>query len=140
MRNHKNTASLWKESMRIGLPKFDEERKDLTRIIEHLDLNPLHTITSEMFLIKFGIFHAAIKALFKHEEALFREYPVPDDVKKPHLADHSRILEMLNAVYKDSMNKRNQTAFDIYLIIRNEIKQHILKFGQDLRIYISTQK
>ena len=139
MRNQRDAESIWEDSMRVGLPKFDEERKYLTRVIEYLDLRPLHTISSEFFIVKFGIFQAAVKAFFEHEEALFSELQVPDSVKRIHIEEHGRILEMLNAVYLDSMNKKNQTAIDTYQNIRSEIKQHISKFGQDLREYISQQ-
>ena len=139
MSDQRDAGSIWEDSMRVGLPKFDEERKELTRLIEHLDLSPLHSICSDFFILKFGIFQAAVKAFFEHEEILFRELQVPDSVKKIHIVDHGRILQMLNAVYLDSMNKKNQTAIDTYQHIRNDIKQHISKFGQDLREYISQQ-
>jgi hemerythrin len=139
MNNHQNQTSILKKSVFVGLPTFDIERKDLTRIIEHLDRSPLHTISSEIFLIKFDIFLAALKAFFKREEDFLREHQYHDDATQQHLDEHTRILEMLNAVYIDSMNKRNQTAIDIYMTIRNVINQHVSKFGQDL-FNISIQK
>ena len=39
MSNRNGTASLWEESMRVGVPKLDEERKELTSILEQLDLS-----------------------------------------------------------------------------------------------------
>lgn len=140
MDNQRNTVSIWEDSMRIGLQKLDDERRELTNILEHLDVTPLNTISSEIFLIKFGIFEAAAKAFFSHEEALFNEYQVPDSVRKAHEEEHTRVLAMLNTVYVDSMSKRNQTAIDVYRMIRNEMQGHILKFGQELRKYICTQK
>jgi hemerythrin len=122
--------------MRTGLHRFDEERKELVSIVERLDLSPLHTITSDSFLVEFRNCEAAVKAFCKHEEELFSEFQVPDHIRKVHMADHDRILELLNAVKEDSINRRNQTAIDVYQMIRNKIREHIYKFDQELCKFI----
>ena len=139
MTKQENPASLWDDSMRIGLDWFDEERKELLTILEHLDVNQLQTISSELFLAKFHIYEAAVRGLFEHEESLFSKYDVPDTIKKRHETEHHRIIKMLNTVYLDSRNKRNQTAIDVYQMIRADMKQHISNFGQELRNHVSPQ-
>jgi len=136
MSNKKSTVSIWDESMRIGVDIFDDERRQLLAILEHLDVNPLQTISSEFFRAKFNIYDAAVRSLFAHEETLLGKFDVPEKVKKLHKDEHDRIVAMLNSVNADSINKRNQTAIDVYQLIRSDMTRRLSEFGQELRKYV----
>ena len=121
---------------RIGLPTFDEQCEKLVRIIQLLDLSPLHTIASEVFASRFLLLLDAIEEFFRHEEALLNSYAIPTKIRCLHIADHKRIREMLNDIYMNSVGKKNQTAIDVYRAIRFEIDQHVLNFSFDVGHYI----
>jgi hemerythrin len=128
--------SIWKESMRIGVPAFDEERKLMTSVIELLDVDGNHPITNEFFLNRFGALEAAVKALYQHEEILMDKWQVPDNIRNHHLVDHTRILGMFTDVYVDSMNRAPRNALEIYRAIRSALEEHILKIADNLRNYV----
>ena len=40
----------------------------------------------------------------------------------------------------DSTNKKNKTALDVYRVLRNEIKKHVLTFGVEMSKYIASSE
>ena len=133
-------VSIWKESMRIGVPDFDEERKAMVGVIEQLDIDPTHSLTNEFFLIRFRVLEAAVTALYVHEELLMKKWPVPEDIRVAHVADHSRILLMLTEVYLDSMYHKVGNALEVYRRIRSTLEAHILNVSDKLKPYIGQPK
>ena len=117
---------------RIYLPSFDERCEELVRIIELLDLSPLHSIASTVFVSRFRVLLDAIESFFRHEDELLHRYSIPIENRRLHLADHERIREMLNDIGLDIAGKKNQTAIDVYEAIRFEIDRHVLNFSADL--------
>jgi hemerythrin len=134
------TKSIWQESMRIGEPDFDNERKAMVGVIEQLDLDPTHSLSNEFFLIRFRVLEAAVMALYTHEELLMKMWSVPENERKAHVADHARILMMLNDVYFDSMNHKMGNALEVYHRVRNQLENHILNVSDNLRNYVPTLK
>lgn len=117
---------------RIGLPAFDEQCEELVRLIELLDLSPLHSIASDVFVSRFLLLLDAVEEFFRLEEELMTYYAIPTEIMRLHIADHKRIKKMLNDICMDSARKKNQTAIEVYKAIRFEIEQHLLNFSFDV--------
>lgn len=130
------TESIWRDSMRIGSPEFDKERKAMVEVIEQLDVDASHSLSNEFFLIRFRVLEAAVQALYAHEELLMKKWSVPEEHRLAHTLDHARILSMLNDVYFDSMNHKTENALEVYHRIRSALKEHILNVANNLRQYV----
>jgi hemerythrin len=126
--------------VKIGLPTFDEQCEKLVRILELLDLSPLHTVASDVFLSRFLVFRDAIEEFFMSEEKLLNSCAVPDDIRFLHISDHQRIREMLHNVYMNALGKKNQTAIEVYKAISFKINQHVANFSFDLGQYLPQSK
>lgn len=131
MRTGKKSASIWQESMRVGVPELDEERKNTMDLIELLEVRPIYSIASETFAKRFAVVHAAVEKFIKFEESLLHKQLLPDEIRRRHLADHEKIRTKLHRIRADSINKKNQTALDVYRSLRTEIKKHVLTFGAE---------
>jgi hemerythrin len=140
MRTKKKSGSIWQESMSVGLPALDQERKNVFELLELLEVRPLYSIASEAFSSRFVMVHAAIERFIQYEESVLREYPVPDETRRLHVADHERIRTELNRIQLDSINKKNQTALDVYKSLRTQIKKHVLTFGVEISKYIPSSE
>jgi hemerythrin len=130
------TKSVWRESMEIGIPLFDEQRKDLAGIIELLDIDPAAPITEENFLGRFSVLQVMMSEFFSREESLMLQLGVPGEVQQRLIDDHNKILDLFNEIYLDSMNKKQRTAEEVYLMIREAVEGHMLAHGQKLRHYV----
>lgn len=128
--------SIWQESMRIGFPEFDEERKAMVGAIEELDVDPDHSLSNEFFLIRFRVLEAAVQALYAHEELLMKKWAVPESHRVAHNLDHARVLSMLNDVYFDSMNHKKENALEVYHRVRGALQEHILNVADNLKQYV----
>ncbi len=135
MRTGKRT-SIWQESMRVGLPELDEERKNAMELLELLEVRPIYSIASETFTTRFAVVHAAVEKFIKFEESLLHKQPLSDEIKRRHLADHEKIRTKLLRIRADSINKKNQTALDVYRSLRTEIKKHVLTFDVEMSKHI----
>jgi hemerythrin len=136
MRTGKKSTSIWQESMRVGVPELDEERKLTMDLLELLEVRPIYSIASETFSKRFAVVHAAVEKFIKFEESLLHEQPLPDEIRLRHLADHEKIRTKLHRIRTDSINKKNQTALDVYRSLRTEIKKHVLTFDVEMRKHI----
>ncbi len=123
--------------MRIGIPTFDNERERMARIIELLDVNPENGIRGEFFLDRLGILKVVLTTLYAHEELLMNELKLPAEMKARHFEDHTRIFNLFNQVYEDSMQHADRKAIDVYQMLRSNIEKHILDFGMQLKSYVS---
>lgn len=132
LREHPNLA------VKTGLPFFDVQCNELVRAIDLLDLSPLHSIASDVFVSRFHVLLDAIERFFQYEEALWDRCLIPGEIRQLHLADHERIRRMLDGIRKDSMRKKNQTAIDAYRAIRHEIEQHVQRFSFDVSGFLSS--
>ncbi len=117
---------------RAALPTFNERCEELSRVIALLDLSPLHSIASSVFVSRFPVLLEAIESFFRYEEELLDLYAMPAENRRLHLADHRRIRDLLNDIRLRSAAKRNLTAIEVYEAIRAEIEQHVLNFSLDL--------
>jgi len=124
----------------IGLPLFDEQCEDLAAAIELLDLNPLHSLASEVFISRFCVLRDAIERLFRHEEALLSQYRLPAETRRLHGDDQRRIRRILDDIHADAMNRKNRTAIEVYETLRFEIERHVSDFGDDLSRHIPVAK
>jgi hemerythrin len=129
------TKSVWRESMEIGIPLFDEQRRDLAGIIELLDIDPAAPITEENFLGRFSALQVMMAEFFNREESLMVQLGVPGEVQQRMIGDHNRILDLFNEVYMDSMERKQRTAEEIYFAIREAVETDMLAHGQELRRY-----
>lgn len=136
MDQQSNLMSIWQDSMRIGIPIFDEQRRDIAKIIELLDANPAAPITDEYFLGQFSVLQVMISEFFTREESLMSQLGVPGEVQDRLVADHNKLLELFNQVYLDSMDQKKQTAEQVYFTIRDALAAHMLEHGQELRHYV----
>ena len=132
MRNEIKRKSAWQESMRVGLPELDEERKNVFELLELLEVRPIFSISSETFAKRFAVVHEAVERFLKFEEGLLKKYPVPDKTRQLHVEDHERIRKILEQVRKDSIAKKNRTGLDIYQSLRAEVESHVTTFGFDM--------
>lgn len=119
-------------AVKTGLPFFDVQCSELVQTVDLLDLSPLHSIASDVFVSRFHVLLDAIENFFRYEEALLDRDLIPGEIRQRHLADHEKIRRMLGGIRKDSMRKKNQTAIDAYRAIRHEIEQHVLRFSFDV--------
>lgn len=122
--------------MRIGIPLFDEQRRDLAGIIELLDANPAAPITEENFLGRLSVLQVMMSEFFGREESLMVQLGVPDEVRLRLAADHDVMLDIFNTIYLDSMDRKQQTAGSAYFTIREAVEKHFLAHGQELRRYV----
>ena len=136
MATQPTTKSVWRESMEIGIPLFDEQRRDLAGIIELLDIDPAAPITEENFLGRFGVLQVMMAEFFNREESLMVQLGVPGEVRQRLIGDHDKMLDLFNDVYLDSMNREQRTAEEVYLAIREAVETHMLAHGQELRRYV----
>ncbi len=132
MRTEKQRNSIWQESMRVGLPEFDEARKKAFELLELLEMRPIYSIASETFASRFELVHEAVERFLKVEEDLLKHYPVPEDARSLHIDDHDKIRRMLARVRADSLAGKNRTGLDVYKALRTEIQKHVLTFGFDV--------
>ena len=130
--------SIWKDSMRIGIPIFDEQRCDLAKIIELLDTDPNHPITDEFFLGRFSVLQVMLSEFFTREESLMVELGIPNEVRERLAAEHDEVLKLLNLVYFDSMNKSTRNAQEVYLSIRESVTKIMVEHGRELHQYVPT--
>lgn len=131
--------SVWRESMAIGIPLFDEQRRDLAGIIELLDIDPTAPITEENFLGRFSVLQVMMTEFFTREESLMLQLGVPGEVQRRLIDDHSKILELFNEVYLDSMYRKQRTAEEVYLAVREALETQMLAIGAELRPYVKAQ-
>ena len=121
--------------MEIGIPLFDEQHRDLAGMIELLDIDPAAPITEENFLGRFSVLQVMMAEFFHREESLMVQLGVPDEVQQRMINDHNKVLDLFNEVYLDSMNRKQRTAEEVYLAIREAVETHLLAHGQELRHY-----
>jgi len=138
MKTGKRSASIWQESMRVGVPELDEERKLTMDLLELLEVRPIYSIASETFTTRFAVVHAAVEKFINFEESLLHKQLVPDEIRRRHFADHEKIRTKLHRIRADSINKKNQTALDIYRSLRAEIKKHVETFDVEMRKHVSS--
>ena len=124
----------------IGLPVFDARCAELVSVVELLDLPPLHSLASEVFISRFRQLLAAIEAFFAHEETLLNDIPVPPEIRRAHLADHDRLRQLLEGIHQDALRKKNQTAIEVYETIRFEIERHVISFSFDVGRYLPIRR
>ena len=124
----------------IGLPVFDARCAELVSVVELLDLPPLHSLASEVFISRFRQLLAAIEAFFAHEETLLNDIPVPPEIRRAHLADHDRLRQLLEGIHQDALRKKNQTAIEVYETIRFEIERHVISFSFDVSRYLPIRR
>ena len=134
----KKSASIWQESMRVGVPELDEERKITMDLLELLEVRPIYSIASETFAKRFAVVQAAVEKFIKFEESLLHKQLLPDEIRRRHLADHEKIRTKLHRIRADSINKKNQTALDIYRSLRTEIKKHVLTFDVEMSQHVAS--
>jgi len=115
-----------------GVPAFGEQRAELVRVVELLDLSPLHSIASDIFVSRFRILLGAIEEFFRQEEELLNCCAAPAEVRQLHIADRERIRKILHDIEMNSARKKNQTAVEVYAGIRFEIDRHIECFSFEL--------
>jgi hemerythrin len=130
------TKSVWRDSMEIGIPLFDEQGKDLAGIIELLDIAPEAPITEENFIGRFSVLQVMLSEFFDREESLMLQLAVPGEVQQRVIDEHNRILALFNDVYLDSMNKKPFTAEDVYVAIRAAMEACLQSHGKELRPYV----
>lgn len=135
MTTQPTTRSVWREAMEIGIPLFDEQRKDLAGIIELLDIDPAAPITEENFLGRFSVLQVMMAEFFNREESLMVQLGVPAEVQRRLSDDHNRILGLFNEVYLDSMHRKQRTAEEVYLAIRAAMEACLQAHGDELRPY-----
>lgn len=119
----------------IPIPAFFAKRMELDQIIETLALRPIYTIASNDFIDRLSVLLEAIDRFFAHEEELLDYYGVPQERRRPLFEDHQKIRNMLQRVHSDSISKKNQTAFEVYEAIKQEIDRHIANFSFDVAQY-----
>jgi hemerythrin len=136
MRAEGNRKSIWQESMRVGLPELDEERKNVFELLELLEMRPIYSIASETFASRFDVVQEALERFLKHEESVLKKNGVPDQTRRLHLDDHEKIRQMLDQVREDSLAKKNQTGLDVYKALRTEVEQHVRTFGFDMTMHL----
>ncbi len=88
-------------AVRIGLPAFDGKCEALEKTIEMLNLSPLHSIASDLFVERLSVLIDAVEGFFKHEEELLDFYAMPEETKRTHGTEHNRIRKMLNDIYRN---------------------------------------
>ena len=115
-----------------GLHSFAAQCNELVRVVDLLDLSPLHSIASDVFVSRFHVLLNAIERFFEYEESLLDRYLISGEVRRLHVADHERIRQILRGIHQDSIRKKNQTAIEVYQTIRHEIEQHVLNFSFDV--------
>jgi hypothetical protein len=120
----------------INVPAFNEQWEELVKVVELLDLSPLHSIASDIFISRFRILLDAIEGFFRQEEELLNYYAVPSEIRLLHVSDHERIRRMLNDINMNSLRKKNQTAVEVYEGIRFEIDRHVECFSFDVSRYV----
>ena len=136
MPDEETRVSSWQETMRIGIPAFDEERIRMLRIVELLDVDPEHGIRGEFFLDRLEILRVVLDKLYHYEETLMDELKLPAGLREKHRADHDRVMGMFVEVYEDSMHRVDRRAFEVYETLRRNIVQHIWSFGMRLKPYV----
>lgn len=122
--------------MRIGIPLFDEQRKDLAGIMELLAIEPTAPIAEESFLGRLSVLQVTLSEFFYREEPLMLQMKVPCDVQQHLIDDHDKILDLFNEAYRDSMNQKQRTAEAVYLMIREALGTQLLAHGQALRRHV----
>jgi hemerythrin len=133
--DQQNASSIWDESMCIGIQTYDDQRKDLSGLIELLDKDPKHTNSNENFLGRFHTLQVVVQEYFVREDALMEQMNVPVEVREQHIAEHEAILEMFLNTYFDSMHHKGRTAFEVYWQFRETLKHHFLTCDIKLKDY-----
>lgn len=119
-------------TVKIDMPVFDEQCAELGRIVELLDLSPVHSIASDLFVRRFRVFQDAVEGFFRYREALLNYDAVPSEIRRLHIANHERIRNMLDDIQMDSVRKKNQTAVEVYKAVRFEIDRYVASVSLDV--------
>ena len=56
--------------------------------------------------------------------------------KRGDVADHERIRTILHHIHQNSIDKKNQTALDVYTYLRAEVERHVSTFGCEMSKHI----
>jgi len=119
-------------SMAIAISELDEERRNVIKLIELLEIRPLYSIASDYFLNRFAAVRAAIEGFMAREETFLRECQVPEETICLHIADHERIRTILHRIHQNAINKKNQTALDVHAHLKTEVERHASRFGFEM--------
>lgn len=136
MKTGKESGPTRPVSMAIALSALDEERSNAIGLLGLLEIRPLYSVASDLFSSRFAAVRAAIEGVMAHEECFLREYPVSDETARLHIADHERIRTILHHIHQNSIDKKNQTALDVYTYLRAEVERHVSTFGCEMSKHI----
>lgn len=122
--------------MKIGMPAYDDQRRDLAGLVELLDQDPTHTNVNEHFLGRFHTLQVVVQEYFAREESLMQQLEIPEDVQKRHIEAHDAITNIFLDVYMDSMNHVQKSALEVYWQVREVLRLHYLNFDISLKPYV----
>lgn len=121
--------------MRIGITAYDDQRKDLSGLIELLDKDPNHANSHENFLGRFHTLQVVVQEYFVREDALMEQMNIPVEIRDQHIAEHEAIINLFLNTYIDSMQHRGRTAFEVYWQVKEALKHHFQTSDIKLKDY-----
>jgi len=140
MAENDKQASVWHEWVNIWIRLIEEKRKVVADAVASLPADSTRTIQSEEFMSTFSRLQVLIAELFAREEEVIRLIGLPDSEKRRHILAHSRLLDVFNDVYMDSLERKNTMASEVFNKLRVQIEQHINMHDLNLQGYITHQK
>jgi hemerythrin-like metal-binding protein len=115
----------WDERFSVGIPKLDEQHKELAKMINYLienrdcsaDSEPIADVLDRM--TRYAAYH------FKTEERLMMEYHYPE--YSSHEREHTKFKAKTAAFCMDAIRHEKALAVEVLTYLSNWLTSHILQ-------------
>ena len=112
------------EAMTSWIKSLDEIQGELVAAVERLNINASDSSLSESFMNDFSYCKDVFSKSVDLEEKFLEKFGFSDAVMFDHMADHRRLLWMLNRVNLDSETEHTK-AREVYKMLSAEILHHV---------------
>ena len=127
-------ASFWDDALLIGHEVLDEQHKAIARFGDQVLRNPGLSLGSDAGTCFLHDFYKLVALHFETEELAMCRMSLPEDLRKRHFEEHSRLLDQIVSYSVDfTRSGRQLSAGDITQDIFGIIIDHVVKFDLSLR-------
>ena len=123
-------------SLRVGIPRIDQEHHDLIRQFDRLINNPDVYPGTERFSEVLSQLGAQFKAHFISEEKLIKSIGMPEADVASHIQSHSHIFAQYTRLNQDLMQGKRKDRSEVVRMIKSWITGHIVHHDLKIRAYV----
>lgn len=124
-----------KSQVRIGHPLIDAQHDELHKVIKRLSQLLDTGGADEEISEQVDRLSRHVRMHFDSEEAIMREYSIPQEMLELHVLEHNRILGDMIALYEREMHGLKPQPAQLCAMVENWVNRHLEEYDRQLTVF-----